>query len=305
MGNFYPPKQLFATFKSLLRSLAAGLTVAGVVCALQGLALAQAIPPFLQQDQPEFQEDVGEAFPGEPGQIEERGPLRSPFSDMELRFVFVVLDQLSYEEHPYYQITEDSGYENGKASSSYIFSTGIRRTDEDASTVEKIIHALPPFGIEGIRSLDLPFPRGLGFGLDSFVFSDYDTKAASGAGSVTAIATDTYIYQATLRFYFFNPMEPGINFFFGLGVGLLDGTMEAPFTSGTEYSSYSQSPVGSQRFGLESKGDDWGFRYEIILFKADKVTFESNNYDVAGNGPNPTEIDFSGTIVRMGIFLQF
>lgn len=279
--------------------------MAGVVCVLQSMAFAQAIPPFLQQVQPEFQEEVEPGLPGELDQPRQ-GPLAgSPFAGMKLRLMFVLLDQLSYETHPYYQITEDSAYENGKASSSFIYSTGIRRTDVGASTVEKIIHALPPFGIEGIRSLNIPFLGGLGFGLDSFVFADADTEAASGAGTVTAIATDTYIYTATLRFYFFNPMEPGINFFIGLGVGYLDGTMEAPFTSGTEYSSYSQSPVGTQRMGLENKGDNWGFRYEIIFLKADEVTFSSNNYDEAGNGPNPTVIDYSGTIVRMGLYLQF
>lgn len=305
MGNFYPPKQLFATIKSSLRYLAACLTVAGVVCALQWVVFAQAVPPFLQQDQPEFQEDVGQALPGE-----QRPPIQSnipgsPFAGMELRWMFVVLDQFSFGEHPYYQITEDSGYENGKASSAFGFSIGTRRTDADASTVEQIIHALPPFGFEGVRSLDLPFPRGLGIGFDSYMFPLTDTEAASGARSVVNIATDTYIYNAVLRFYFFNPMEPGINFFVGLGVGILDGTMESDYGNGPEYTSFSQSPVGTQRFGLESKGDSWGFRYEIILLGADQVKFESNNYDEAGNGANPTVIDFSGTIVRTGVYLQF
>lgn len=235
-----------------------------------------------------------------PGAPAPAGPIGE---DIEVRFHFVLLDQLAYQIHPFFQITEDPGFTSGKAASAFINTIGTRTTDEDVNFLVRLVHALPPFGIEGVRAIDLPFPRGIGFGFDHFVFPQTDVDAAEGVSTVIPITADTYIYNASLRFYFFNPNEPGINYFVGLGLGFLQGRIRAaPFVNkAPEFIPFSQSPVGSQRVGLEVKGESWGFRYELVILNADDVTLDSNPYP----GTAPTTIDFSGSLIRLSIFLQF
>ena len=117
---------------------------------------------------------------------------------------------------------------------------------------------------------------------------------------------DAYLYTSALRFYFFDPNAPGVNYFFGFGLGILNGTIKVPVQSGEPiYVDFGQSPVGTYRMGLEGRGDNWGFRYELMVLNASEVTLGQNPYDYLGNGPNPTVIDFSGSLVRLSLFRQF
>ena len=117
--------------------------------------------------------------------------------------------------------------------------------------------------------------------------------------------TDWFNYSGVIRLYFFNPKEPGINYFVGFGLGFLEGTMRVPFSSGVvQFIPFRQSAVGSTRMGLESRGETWGFRYELNIITADSVELDSNPYPNARNSPTTT-IDFSGSIIRISFFFQF
>ncbi len=241
-----------------------------------------------------------------PGQQEAR-PAAPPvgLGEFKLRAQLVITDQIAYETHPFYQITGDGGYANGRGATGDVTSIGFRDTDQNTGFVKKMIHALPPFGVEGVTALDIPFPRGLGIGMDYNIFSQRDTEAAQGVSSVTAIMTETFIYSGVLRLYFFNPNEPGINYFVGFSLGILEGTMRVPFSSGAvQYISYRQSPVGSTRMGLESRGENWGFRYELAILNAESVELGSNPYPNAIASPSTT-INFSGSVIRISLFFNF
>ena len=242
-----------------------------------------------------------------PTGLEAAQPIGPPVGvgEFKLRAQLVMLDQMAYETHPFFQITGDNGYASGKGTASYISSIGFRETDKNSSFFKKLLHALPPFGVEGVTALAIPFPRGLGIGLDYNMFSQQDTDAASGVSSVIAIKTESFIYSGVLRLYVFNPNEPGINYFVGFGLGFLEGTLRVPFSSGAvQYIPFRQSPVGSTRMGLESRGESWGFRYELAILNADSVELESNPYPNARNSPSTT-IDFSGSVIRISLFIQF
>ena len=273
---------------------------------LAAILLAAAAPILWgQQPPPGFQPGVPAPLPGQAPGPAAPGQIINITEDLELRFHLVLLDRMSYQLHPFYQITGDQAYLEGKGASGFITSIGERDSDEGASFATRLIHSLPPFGVEGVRDLNFPFPRGIGFGFDFNVFSQRDTEAARGEGTVTAIQSDTFIYSGVLRLYFFSPNQPGINYFVGASLGLLEGKMRVPFATGAvEFISYRQSPVGSTKLGLESRGDDWGFRYELSFFNAETVELKSNPYPNAINSPTTT-IDFSGTVIRVSIFAQF
>ncbi len=282
MANFYTPNPGLATARAPGRMRLCVVLLLALVC-LPAAAWAQA-PPAAQQP---------------------AAPVGSPFGDPEFRYQLVLLDQLSYDLHPFFQITGDPGYLSGKGASAFINDLGTRESDRDEDFVTRLLHALPPFGVEGVSTLELPFPKGLSYGLDYNVFSQADTDAARDAVSVTAIRTDTFIYSAVLRLFFFDPNQPGINYFVGFSLGFLQGNLIVPFTSGREdIIPYRQGFVGSTRLGLESRGEDVGFRYELTLLKADEVTLRNNPYPNAEASPTNV-IDFSGSIVRVSIFIHF
>jgi len=246
----------------------------------------------------------GVAAPGQPA----RAPLTGlRLGDVAMRIHLPLIDQLSFTQHPFYQITEDPGYANAHAATALFLRTQTRDTDQQSGALLRAIHSLPAFGVEWVMGVDLPFPRGIGWGFDYTPFSQHDTEAAS-AGVVTPITMDAFYYTGTLRFYFFNPNDPGINYFVGLGLGFIEGKIKATVASSPTplYIPFSQSPVGSTRFGLETRGDNWGFRYELAVVNADQVKLASNPYpDLNGDGANTTTLDFSGAEVRVTLYYQF
>ncbi|HEX9843408.1 MAG TPA: hypothetical protein VGC20_11695 [bacterium] len=281
-------------------SAASRRLVAGVALAwlLGWASLAPAQAPAVPGQAP--------AVPGAaPGAAPAPAPAggRLAAGDMSLRIHLDLIDQLSFAVHPFYQITGDGSYLTGKAATVLLLRIRQRDTDEKSNALTKAIHALPPFGIEGVMGIDLPFPRGLGIGFNFTPLPEKDTDAADGG---LPIKMDVYLYTGSLRFYFFDPNEPGVNYFVGLGLGLLEGNIKAePFIGvPAEFVSFSQYPVGSTRMGLESRGENWGFRYELEIINADQVKLSSNPY-TAATGVTTTEIDFSGSLVRLSLFYQF
>jgi hypothetical protein len=289
--------------RAALRRICTGMLLALALLLLRaGPARAQApaVPPAAPGAAPPAAVVAG------PGAPAGGGPAVRP-GEIHVRFYVPLIDQYSFVVHPFYQITEDPAYLQGKAATALGFRIGHRNADENSIFLARGIHALPPLGIEGVMGIDLPFPRGFGFGLDYTPLSQTDTNAANSDGAVTAISMDAYLYTGTLRFYFFNPNEPGINYFVGLGLGFLEGTVKVPVAGASPlFLNFSQYPVGSTRLGLETRGDHWGFRYELAIINADRVHLSYNPYpDVLGNGPNTTNPDFSGSVVRIALFYHF
>lgn len=210
-----------------------------------------------------------------------------------------LIDQVSFTLHPLYQITGDSSYIGASAATSLFLRFNSRLTDVNQNAVVRFIHSLPSLGVEWVTGTGIAFPRGLGLGVDYTPISQHDTDAAT-SGVVTPIAMDAYYYSSVIRVYFFDPSQPGVNYFVGFGLGFITGAIRATVGSNTQYISLSQPSVGSTRFGLETHGDNWGFRYELAVLNADKVNLKSNPYR-----PDHTQLDFSGSLVRVTLFYQF
>ena len=305
MANSYTPIFLMAMIWNTPGRWAR-ISLPGLFCFIVFLFI---LTPSPRAQQPEI--PLAQAPVQAPGAEPPVGPVAPPaappvgLGEFKLRTQLVMLDQMAYETHPFFQITGDGGYASGKGTASYVTSIGFRETDQENSFFKKLIHALPPFGVEGVTALAIPFPRGLGIGMDYNMFSQHDTDAAQGVSTVTAIKAESFIYSGVLRLYIFNPNEPGINYFVGFSLGFLEGTMRVPFSSGAvQYIPYRQSAVGSTRLGLESRGETWGFRYELTVLKADAVELDSNPYPDARNSPSTT-IDFSGSLIRISLFIHF
>lgn len=234
--------------------------------------------------------------------IEGDAPQAASGTDAQ-RLVFVLFDQMSYKVHPFQQITNDSDFKDGRAPLGSSIEAGVQPSDEKADIFQQFIHALPPFGYDYVRPVDLPFPRGVGFSFDHFVFSQTDKNAVRGSASIPPIKMDTYLYQGGLKFFAFDPSQPGLNYFFGIGLGALFGKMTAdPYVDKDPVVvQFSQTPIGSTRMGLESKGDNFGFRYELLVLAADETHLRRNPYP----DQETTHLDFSGSIIRIALFWEF
>lgn len=235
--------------------------------------------------------------PGTQAQNALGGPL---LGSVQFRMYLPLIDQMSFTLHPFYQITGDSSYIGASAPTALFLHFSSRQTDVGQDALVRLIHSLPALGVEWVMGVDYPFPRGVGVGIDYTPLSQQDVGAAT-SGTVTPIAMDAYYYTGTLRFYFFDPTAPGVNYFLGLGLGFITGNIKATVgTASPQYISFAEPSVGSTRFGLETHGDHWGFRYELAVLHADNVNLKSNPYP-AGT----TKLDFSGSLIRATLFYQF
>jgi len=227
-----------------------------------------------------------------------------------VRFAFLNVDQYSYSIHPYYQITGDGAYANGRGVTGSSFNLSEPPSDVNADFLTKLLHMIPPVGVEWTTGTEFFLPKTVSIGLENYRFSQKDVSAASGSGPLTVlpIVTDTYFYSVVARAYAFDATQPGLNYFVGIGLGILNGNLYAdPYVGQTpQVISYGQSPVGNTRFGLDAKGQNMGFRYELIIVNASQVKLDSNPYPTADPAiPAPTKIDFSGSIMRIAIFYDF
>jgi len=247
--------------------------------------------------------------PAAPSEAPPPGPEGPPPAARGEQFYRIsVLDfsQLAYREHPFLQITGDSDFKNGDAVSG-ISNVGTPATAQDENILQKGIHSLPPFGLETGTSLDLFVPKAISVGFDYTRFSQTDKQALDTTRSVVTIPRiqmDTYLYSFYAKGYAFPVNEPGMNFFAGLGLGILEGKFDAIPYAGASKSrvAFSQTPVGLSQVGVEALGENWGLRYEIRVVRARKVKLEDNPYL---NQSQETTIDFSGTLIKVVLFYQF
>ena len=219
------------------------------------------------------------------------------------RLAFFTLDQWSYTSHPYAQITENAAFDNGRGASGTSLAFGAASSDANEPFPTQFLHSLPPFSVEVGRPLPLFLPKAISFGLDYYAFSQKDVTAGVGSGTVPPIRTDTYLYQLDVRAFAFDPTEPGLNYYIGIGVGSLQGKLTATPVQDqpTSVISYGQGLTGATLLGIEARGDSFGVRYELAMVSASQVTLASNPYP----GTGLTKIDFSGTITRLAVFYQF
>src|SRR5574341_737371 len=142
------------------------------------------------------------------------------------RLTYLTFDQWSFVTHPYYQITGDSGYANGHSASGGSAYLTEPKSDAKADFLTKLFHSIPPFGVEWGRGTDLFLPKSASLGFEYFRFSQQDKNAATG-GTVLPIVTDTYLYCGVFRLFAFDVTEPGLNYFVGVGLGMLTGSLFA------------------------------------------------------------------------------
>jgi len=274
--------------RRLIRLCAGGALLAGLaLTARQAHAQAPAAPV---------------AAPAAPGQEAPAQAAGKAPGEWYWRIGFLTLDQWAFKTHPYAQITGASPFDNGRAAIGGSFLIGAPESDANSLFLVQILHSLPPFSVEIGRPLEMFLPKGISFGFDYYYFGQDGSSAGKG-GTVPPIKTDTYLYQFDVRAFAFDPTQPGLNYYAGIGVGTLQGKMTAqPYADQSpSVIDYSQPLTGSFIFGVEAKGESFGLRYELNLLSANSVELDSNPY------PNSTQkkIDFSGTITRFSIFYQF
>jgi hypothetical protein len=210
---------------------------------------------------------------------------------------------MAYRDHPFYQMTGDSDFNQGQAGTGNSWQFERATGGAEGDILNSVLGYLPSFGIEYARGIDFPFPRGVSFGLDHVQISQTDREAIDQAtGTVTLsgrASMDTTYDIGVVRFFAFDPAEQGINYFVGVGLGMVNGVLEAKPAGGSqEVVTLYQAPVGMTRFGIEANGENFGFRYEISLVNADEVRMSKNPY--TGLGSVKT-IDFTATLIRIAI----
>jgi hypothetical protein len=217
------------------------------------------------------------------------------------RLGFFTLDLLAFKQHPFFQLTGNGNFDNGKGATNTTLTVGDPSSDKNTFLLLQWLHSLPSFYAEGGKTFDLFLPKAITFGVDSFRFSQKDVQAAV-SGTVPPIQMDVWLYEFGVRAFAFDPTQPGINYYVGLALGILQGELTAqPFAGQSpQIIDFGQTPTGSLIMGLEAKGNNFGLRYELQLFNATQVKFTSNPYQ-----GSPTTIDFSGSITRLAVFYQF
>lgn len=218
------------------------------------------------------------------------------------RLGFPTVNEFAFANHPFFQITGNSAYANGKGTLSTSLNYGAYESDHNADTLVQLLHSLPPFYLEAGKPVDLFLPKAVTLGFDYYAFSQTGTDA-SGGRSVPPIKMDMWLYQLGVRGYAFDPTQPGINFYLGLGFGFFQGnlTAEPPGSQSNKVIGFNQFPTGSTLFGIDVKGDNFGLRYELNALSAKQVSLKPNPY----TGSAPTTIDFSGSLIRLALFYQF
>lgn len=273
------------------------------VCLLAAALWLAAFPALGQEPvEDEFVEMDAAAELGLEGEQPQAAPPGNTFN----RLVLLDFTQYSYKQHPFLQITGDSDFRNGQ-SVSFFSSISTPTTASGENFLEKAIHSLPPFSIEAGTSLELVFPRTVSVAFEYVRLSQTDKDALNTSKSVVTIpriTMDTYYYNVLLRAYAFDANEPGINYYLGVGLGILDGKFLAlPFQGAQkETVRFGESPIGMQHFGLEWMGEEFGMRYEIRIVNSRKVRLESNPY--IGQSAVRT-INFSGTMTKFSLIYQF
>ena len=248
----------------------------------------------------------GHAQQAPPGQQAQEGDAVEPVGapgEGEWRFHFVIQDQMAYRDHPFLQMTGDSDFDKGQAGTGNSWQFDRATGGDDGDILTTVLGALPAFGFEYARGIDFPFPRGVSFGLDHIQISQTDRDAIDqSTGSVTLSGRanmDTVYDFGVVRFFAFDPGDEGINYFVGVGLGMMNGVLEAkPAGGSTEVVTLFQAPAGLTRFGIEAIGENFGFRYEISLVNAEDVEMSKNPY--TGFGSVKT-IDFTATLIRVAI----
>lgn len=225
--------------------------------------------------------------------------------DPLLKVGFLVFDQHSYKVHPFKTLTGDDQFDQNISANGSTGLFGTPDTDGDEDFFNQALHTLPPFRLDYNFALPYTFPKGVGVGVDYVHLRQKDTDAAVGILDLSNIGArltmDTYILSVPVRFYGFDPHQPGINYFVGFSLGFLNGNLLSEDTTGsgtTEIISFSESPVGMTRMGIEVMDENFGGRFELTMLNAGEVEFDSNSFP---NGGGVTTVDMSGTMLQMTV----
>ena len=227
----------------------------------------------------------------------------------QFRLGILAWDLYSYQVHPFKTLTAEPAFDKTFGANGTSGDFGSPDSDKDSNFLDQALHVLPPFRLDYSWGLNFAFLRGVSVGLDYVHLFQTDTVALEGAVTFTnplpRFEMDTYLISIPVRFYAFDPTQPGINFFLGLSLGVINGNLlvRADSTLGTpeQVIHFSQGPIGTTRMGLEMMGEDIGFRFELTLVNAREVTFESNPFP---GQSAVTTVDMSGSILQMTFLLR-
>lgn len=247
------------------------------------------------------------------------------------RFGFFTIDQYSFQEHPFQQLTTDgagnpiggTAYFNdasGALGGTYSFKASA--SDDQSSMGEKLFHALPPFSYEYGWLSPYPFPAAMSLGIDYVRVSvrDEDALDFSTIDLTTwpynRFELDAYYIGFPWRMYFKDPLTPGFNFFLGVSLGVLQGNLLVQGVTTTDangntadvdhYVSFRSGTVGAVRVGVEATTTKWGFRYEIMMMNAPDIEFSNNPLLTPDDVDKAAAlIDMAGTLVRLSAFYKF
>lgn len=269
---------------------------------------------FGQQPRFPVQPPAAPAAPGGPaggapagGAPARAGALPGAFEKLH----FAVFDMYSFRTHPFFQLTQVTGFSESHAATGGSGDMGTPASDAESGFFDQALHSLPPFGVEFGWGTEVLFPRSISLGVDYARFHEMDSDAILkqpelvGGGVLDRFEMDTYYYAAVARFYGLDASEPGINYFIGFSLGVIEGNMLVRSFNPSvphQYIHFYAAPVGASRLGVDVSGEVFGGRFEMILINAREVEFESNPFpDQSDN----TTINFVGSIIRLSAYYRF
>jgi len=267
---------------------------------LAGKSMAQQPPAAPNQQAP--------AAPGAPA----RSTSVSYFPDFDLgeptlRVAFPTIGTMSYRSHPFYQISGESTYNVSKGATLQVFSSTVPSTSRKQALGIQLWHMLPSTHVELAWKTGIFFPTG--FSLSYHYTHGYEDTYRFIAQkeipyTISPMTMDTYYHQAILRVFAFNPQEKGLNYFLGVGVGLLEAQLETtPVRQSTTYLiELRQYPIGTIITGMEVNGNTVGYRMEIVTVNAKEVQLAINPFP---NRSEITKIDFTGSMLRIMMHYKF
>lgn len=265
------------------------------------------------------QEPGAEEFENVEGQEGEALETAAPAGDSFFRFSILteMMAMRFNTPHPFKQMTGSSSFDNPAAFPGFGLIGPSVTGQKNYNQVQSILRKLPAFSIEYLMPFDFLFIGGTSFEyyhtatlhMDAIVaFNDKSSKSR-----IPKITMVTFYDLFSASVHAFNPAEEGVNIFFGIGAGGIDGAyeggfrgrLENNFTRSLKSVNFGGSTYTFRKVGLDAKGDTFGIKFALYTF-SNVAPIKRNVF--VGNPLTPEaekEIYFDGTLIRAALTFRF
>lgn len=223
--------------------------------------------------------------------------------------------------HPFKQLTGYNVFNNPSPRMltpiDHFLHEGEEMIPEFDTALDRALFVVPPFSVERLLPSDFLIS---GISLMFYHTSYYEddelilgNKAEEDLSQIPIVRMKTHFELFTISVHpFTDPSEEGVDFYLGIGSGIVHGAYEGGFRARaendyvrtTEIKSY-QGPAGVlRRMGIDINGETFGFRFAIIVLDRKAVVMKGDDNIFYGNPLTPDaleEISFTGVILRIGL----